>query len=131
MAVIDDLPGGEWGRREFHAVDTGVEPALQELDQIVAGIPAPPHRLLVQLAELAFADIGVVALQLLLRHQLGAVIRRLLAPLAVLAGSIFAAIERALRPPPQIDTEPAVDLVLRFLALAHMRLIRFRLLLSR
>src|ERR1051325_11885284 len=131
MAVIDDLPRGERRRGELHAVDAGIEPALQQFDQVLAGVAAAPDRLLIQFAELAFAEIGVVALQLLFRHQLGAVIGRLLAPLAVLARPVFAAIERALRPPPQIDAETAVDLVLRFLALAHPSLIRFSLLLSR
>ena len=66
MAVIDELARGERGRRQLHAVDHRVEPALQQLDQVLAGIAAPPHRLLVEPAELALADIGVIALQLLL-----------------------------------------------------------------
>src|SRR5919206_770378 len=77
-------------------------------------------------AETALADIGVIALQLLLGGKLGAVIRRLLAPLAVLAGAVFAPVQRALGAAPQIDAETAVDLVLRFLALAHVSRIRFR-----
>ena len=130
MPVIDQLAGGERGRHQLHAIDDRVEPALQELDQVVAGVAAPAHRLLIEPAELALAEIGVIALQLLLGGELGPEIGRLLAPLAVLAGAVFAAVERALRPAPQIDAETAIDLVFRFLALAH-RWIRFRLLLSR
>src|SRR5205823_14274427 len=116
--------------RQFHAIDAGIETPLQQPDQIFAGIAAPPHRLFIEAAELPLADIRVVALQLLLGGELGPVIRRLLAPLAVLARAVFAAVERAFRPAPEIDAETAVDLVLRFLALAHFSPTRFRLLLS-
>src|SRR5439155_19753728 len=126
VTVVDDLSRGEWGRRELHAIDRGVEPALQELDQIVAGVAAASHRLFIEPPELALAVIGVVALELLLGWPLGAVVGRLLAPLAVLARAILAAVEGAFRAAPQIDAETAVDLVLRFLALAHISRIRFR-----
>src|SRR5579884_3539794 len=85
VAVVDELARRERGRHQLHAVDDGVETPLQQLDEVLAGVAAPPHRLLVETAELALADIGVIALQLLLGRQLGPVIRRLLAPLAVLA----------------------------------------------
>src|SRR5579872_5522372 len=124
MAMIDQLAGGERRRRQFHPVDGRVEPALQEADQVLAGIALAAHRLLVEAAELAFADIGVITFELLLGRKLGAVIRRFFAPLAVLPGTIFAAIERAFRTAPQIDAETPIDLVLRFLALAHS--VRFR-----
>src|SRR4029077_16320179 len=102
----------ERGRRQLHAVDRRIEPALQQLDQVFAGIAAPPHRLFVKLAELPLADIGVVAFELLLGGQLGSAIRRFLAPLSMLAGAVFAAVEGAFRAAPQIDAETAVDLVL-------------------
>src|SRR5439155_1071980 len=130
MPVIDDLARRERGRRQLHAIDRGVEPPLQQLHQILAGIAAPPHRLLIEPTELALADIGIIALELLLGRQLGPVIGRFLAPLPVLARAVFAPVERTFRTAPQIDAETAVDLVLRFLALAHIRRIRFSLLLS-
>src|SRR5262249_4219364 len=94
--------------------------AFQELDQVLAGIAAAARRLFIEPAELALAEIGVVALQLLLRHQLRPEIGRLLAALPVLARTIVAAIERALRPAPEIDVEAAVDLVLGTFSLAHL-----------
>src|SRR6185437_12296317 len=103
---------------------------LQQFDQILAGIAAPPHRLFIEPAELALADIGIVALQLLLGGELGSIIRRLLAPLAVLAGAVFPTVEGALRTAPQIDAEASVDLVFRLGALAHRFRFRFRFLLS-
>src|SRR5690606_15033841 len=74
---------------------------------------------LVVLAELALADRAVVALQLLLRHELGAEVGRLLAALAVLARAVSALVQRRLGAAPEIDAETAVDLVLRILALRH------------
>src|SRR6185312_3618054 len=120
MAVIDELARGEGGRREFHPVDDGVEPALEQLDQILAGVALAARSLLVEAAELALADIAVVALELLLRQQLRAEIARLLAPLAVLAGTVITvAVERALGAAPEIGAEPPVYLVLRPFSLAH------------
>ena len=45
-------------------------------------------------------------------HELHAIVGRLLAPLAVLPRSIIALVERAFGPPPEIDAEAAIDLVL-------------------
>src|SRR4029077_17459336 len=69
--------------------------------------------------QLAFADRTVVALEALFRHQLQAVVGRLLAALAVLAGTVLALVDRALGTAPQVHPEAAVDLVLRIRALAH------------
>ena len=112
MAMADDLARGERRRREFQTIDGGIEPAFQQIDQIFRGVAAAAHGLVIQLVELAFADIAVIALQLLLGHQLRAVIGRLLAALAVLARAIFAAIDRALGLAPEIDAEAAVDFML-------------------
>jgi hypothetical protein len=114
VAVIDELARGERGRREFEAIDDAIEPALQQRHQVVAGVALPAPRLLVDAAELALADIAVIALELLLRHELRAEVGRLLAALPVLAGTVVAvAIERALAAAPEIDAEAAVDLVFR------------------
>ncbi len=116
--MIDQLTRGEWCGHQLHAVDHRIEAALEQLDQIVAGIAAPPVRFFIKSAELALADIGVIALELLLGGELRSEVGRLLAALAVLAGAVFAAVERALRPAPQIHREAAIDLVFRFLTLA-------------
>ena len=90
VAVVDQLARGERGDGEFHAVADRVEPALQQFDQLLRGVAAAADGFLVVLAELLLADVAVVALQLLLGHQLGAVVGGLLAALAVLAGAVFA-----------------------------------------
>ena len=82
-----------------------------------------PQRFLVEAAELALADVAVVALELLLGHELHAVVRRLLAALAVLAGTVVpVAIEGALLAAPEIDAKASVDLVFRSVASAHSSL---------
>ncbi len=124
--MVDQLTGGERRRHEFHAIDHRVEPAFEQLDQVVASVAAAAHRFIVKPAKLALADIGVIALQLLFRGKLSSKVGRLFAPLAVLARTVFAAVERALRPTPQIHLEAAVDLVFRFLSLAaHTLEVRF------
>ena len=66
MTVIDDLARGENGRREFHAIDDGIQAAFQQLDQNFAVVALAAHSFLVIAAELTFADIAVIAAQLLL-----------------------------------------------------------------
>src|SRR3546814_1517528 len=64
-----------------------------------------------------------MALRLLLGAELDAEIRHLaLAALTVLAGAIFAAVDRALRAAPDVFTHPAVEFILGALALRHCRL---------
>src|SRR5262245_23686884 len=121
MAVIDQLACREDGRRELGAIDDGVEPALEQADQMLAGVTLAPPRLLIDAAELALTDIAVVALEALLGEQLQTVFRGLLAPLTMLAGAVFALVDRALGAAPEIDVEAAIDLVLRLLSLGHAR----------
>src|SRR5439155_5812056 len=101
------------------------EPALEQADQVLAGVALAPRRFLIDAAELALADIAVVALEPLLGHQLLAIVGWLLAPLAMLARAVIALVDRALRPAPQIDAQPAVDLVLGFQALGHLQFPRW------
>jgi hypothetical protein len=122
MAVVDELAGGEHRHGELGAIDHGVEATFEQPDQVGAGVAAAARRLFVQAAELALADVAVIALEALLRPELQAVIGGLAAAsLAVLAGSVIALGDRALRPAPQVHAEPAVDLVLRFQSLRHVR----------
>ena len=119
VTVTDELAGRENGRHEFHAVDDGVEAAFQQLDHVLRRVALAARGFVVIAAELALTDIAVIALQLLLGHQLRAVVGRLLAALTVLAGAIFATIDRALCTAPQIDAKTAVDLMLRIQTLAQ------------
>src|SRR5439155_24346767 len=98
MAMADELTGGEHGRHELGTVDDDVEPALEQADQVLAGVALAPRRFLIDAAELALADVAVVALEPLLGHQLLAIVGRLLAPLAMLARAVIALVDRALRP---------------------------------
>ena len=66
MAVTDELARGEHGGHELGAIDDGVEPALQQTDQMLGGGAFEAPCLLVDSPELALANIGIVALQLLL-----------------------------------------------------------------
>src|SRR5690606_13570395 len=112
MAVIDELARGEHRRDEFHAIDDRVQAPLEQLDQPLAGIAPAPRGLDVIFVELALGDVAVIALELLFGGELDAEVGRLSAALAVLPGTVFALVDRALRPAPEIDPEAAVDLVL-------------------
>src|SRR3546814_13852841 len=45
MAMADELARGEHGGDHLHAIDHGVEPALQQADQVLRGIAAATVRL--------------------------------------------------------------------------------------
>src|SRR5262249_39233064 len=120
MAVAHELAGGEYRGHELGAGHDGVEPALQQADQVLGCRTFEAPRLLVNAPELALQDVSVVALELLLGAQLLPIVRRLgRAPLTVLAGARLALVERALRPAPQLLAQAAVDLVLGANALRH------------
>src|SRR5690606_5464173 len=70
--------------------------------------------------ELTLGNVGVVALELLLGAQLHAEVGHLaLAALAVLAGAVFALVDRALGTTPDIFAHTAVDFILGFCTLCH------------
>ena len=93
VAVVHELARGEDGGHELGAVDHRVEPPLQERDQVLAGVAAHALGLGEDAAELLLGQIAVVALELLLGAKLEAEVRHLaLAPLAVLAGAVLAAV---------------------------------------
>ena len=120
MAVIDKLPRREGGHGQLHAIDNGIQAPFQQFHQVFGSVALPAHRFLIILPELLFADIRVIALQLLLRHQLHAEIGRLLlAALAMLTGAIFALRDRRFRPAPKVHAKAAIDLVFAFSALRH------------
>ena len=125
VAVVDELARGEHGGDELGAVDHGVETALQQADQVFTGVALHPAGLDIDAVELALADVGVITFKLLLGAQLHAEVGELsLAALAVLAGAVFPAVDRALRAAPDILAHPAIDLVFRLTALCHRVLFR-------
>ena len=70
--------------------------------------------------ELLLGDVAVIALELLLGLELDAEVRNLaLAALAVLAGAIFALVDRGLRAAPDVLAHAAIELVLGAGALRH------------
>src|SRR5262249_42050099 len=107
-------------RRELRAIDDHVEPALKKSDQVLRGVALHRGRLGVVPLELLLGDVAVIALELLLGAQLDAEVRQLaLAALAVLAGAIFAAVDRALGTSEDILSHAAVELVFGAGALRH------------
>ena len=52
VAVVDELARREHGRRQLHAIDHGVEPALEQADQVGAGIPLHADGFVIDAAEL-------------------------------------------------------------------------------
>src|SRR5438876_12326087 len=79
----------------------------------------------VDAVELALGNIAVIAPQLLLGAKLHAVVGKLaFAALAVLAGTILAAVDGALGAAPNVLPHMAVDIVLRLVALGSRVLMR-------
>ena len=121
MAVVHELARGEHGGDELGAVDHRVEAAFQQADQHLAGVAAHPHRVGIDAAELLLGQVAVMALQLLLGAKLDAEVGHLAAAaLAVLAGAVFAAVDRTFRTAPDVLAHAAVDLVLGGSALGHL-----------
>src|SRR5581483_8864822 len=120
VAVVDELARGKHGGNELGSENHGVETALEKTDQVFTGVALHPAGFNIDAVELALADVGVIALQFLLGAQLHAEVRELaLAALAVLAGTVFAAVHGALRAAPDVLAHTAIDLVLRLTALSH------------
>src|SRR5262245_19073222 len=132
VAVVDELARREHRGDELGTIDHGIEPAFEQPDHVRAGIALHADRLGVDAAELSLGDVAVIAAQLLLGAQLHAVVGELaLAALAVLAGSVFPAVDGALGAAPHVLAHAAVDLVLRLVALGHRVLMLRCLVLSR
>ena len=120
VAVADQLAGRPDGRRELGTVDDHVETTLEETDEVLrrvalhaAGFDEGP-------LELLLGDVAVIALELLLGAKLQAEVGHLaLAALAVLAGAIFAAVDRALGTSEDVLAHAAVELILGAAALRH------------
>ena len=124
MAVVDELARGKNRRHEIGAIDDRVEAAFEKPDQMLRGVAATPDSLVVDVLELPLRDVAVVALELLLGAQLNAEIGELLlAPLAVLAGAVFAVVNGALRPAPDVLTVTTVDLVFGLYALGQPKVL--------
>ena len=118
--MADHLARGPDRRREFGAIDDHVEAALEQSDEVLRRIALHPAGSLEGLLELLFCDVAVIALELLLGAQLDAKVRDLrLAALAVLAGAIFAPVDRALGTSEDVFTHAAVEFILGAGTLAH------------
>ena len=70
VAVVHELAGGEDGRHELRTVDDRVEAALQQPDQVLAGVALDPARLGEDALELLLGQVAVIAFQLLLGAKL-------------------------------------------------------------
>jgi hypothetical protein len=119
--VADQLARGPDRRRELGAIDDHVETALEKPDEVLRRVALHPAGIDVVLLELLFGDVAVIALELLLGAELDAVVAELaLAALAVLAGAVFAAVDRALGPSEDVLAHAAVELVFGAGALRHV-----------
>ena len=88
MTVIDELTSGKNGGHEFGAVNHRIKTALQQADQVLAGITPEPLCLGKNPAELLFGQVAIIPLELLLGTQLNAEIAQLaLAALTMLAAA--------------------------------------------
>ena len=120
VAVADELARGPDRRRELGAIDDHVEPALEQADEVLRSVALHVAGVEVVLLELLLGDVAVIALELLLGAQLDAEVADLaLAALAVLAGAIFAAVDRALGPSEDVLAHAAVELIFGAGALRH------------
>src|SRR5690242_18169783 len=72
VAVIDELARGEHGGNELGAEHRRIETALEQADQVLAGVALQAAGLDIDAVELALADVGVITLQLLLGAELHA-----------------------------------------------------------
>src|SRR6478672_4727915 len=123
VAVADELTRGPDGRREFGAIDQGVQTGLQQADQVLRAVALAARSFFVRRGELLLGDVAIVALQLLLGLQLQAEVRDFrLAALAVLAGAVRAFVDGGLGATPQVFTHDPVEFVLGAMALGHMSL---------
>src|SRR4030095_9293492 len=96
VAVPDRLPGRVPRRGEAGPVDDVVDPRLEDLHQLVAGLAGPPVGLVVVAAELLLehpVDAGALLLLPLLQEVLGV----LGAPPPVLTRRVRPDLDRALR----------------------------------
>src|SRR5262245_38174916 len=97
VAVADELPSGEHGGHQLGPIDHGIEPRLEQPDNMGAEIAFHAYGFVIDAVELPLGNIAVIAPQLLLGAQLHAVVGKLaFAALAVLPGAIFAAVDGAL-----------------------------------
>ena len=114
MAVVHELACSKDGRHELGPVHNRVQTALEQLDQVFAGVAFAADGFGVVLAELLLGDVAVVALKLLFGLELQTEVGIfLLATLTMLAGTVGTLVDRGLGATPQVDAQAAVNLVLR------------------
>ena len=120
MAVIDELTGSKNSRNELGAIDNRIQARLEKTNQVFRRITLAAGSFGKDCAELLFAQVAIVTLQLLLGTELHAEIGELaLAALTMLARTIFTTIDRGLRTTPDVFTHTAIKFIFRRCALAH------------
>ena len=120
MAVVHELACGKNGCDELCAVDNRGQAALEQADQVFTSIAFNTLGLTVDAAELLFGQVAVVAFELLLGAQLDTEIRDFtLAALTVLAGAIFATVDRGFWAAPNVFAHTAIEFVLGRRAFGH------------
>jgi hypothetical protein len=121
MAVADKLACGKNGRHEFGPVNDGIKTLLKKADQIFRRIALQACGFGIDSAKLTLGDIAVISFEFLFGAELDTIIRWLsAAALPMLSRSIFALIDGAFRPAPNIFAMPAVDLIFGANALGHV-----------
>src|SRR5262245_22849856 len=121
MPVAYELPGSEHGGQQFSAIGDRIEPAPKKADEVSRAVARHPAGLGIDAVKLPLGNIGIVALELLLCPKLDTEIGELaLAPLAMLAGAVFALVDRALGAAPDVLPHTAVDLVLGGCTFCHV-----------
>lgn len=113
VAVVDELTRSENGRNEFHTINDGVQTRFQQTDQVFGRVAAAADSFGVVFAHLFFGNVAVVGFQFLFSQQLRAVVGRFAFVLTVLTRTVFAAVNRAFRATPQIQSQAAVDFEFR------------------
>src|SRR5262249_30176549 len=127
MPMVDELARGEHRGHEFRSIDHRVQTALQEADQVFAGVALQSACLDIDAVELALGNVGVVALELLFGAELHAEVGELsFSALAMLTRAVFPAVHGALGAAPDVLAHAAIDLVFRLTALSHRVLLRFQ-----
>ena len=109
MTMIDKLACGKNSWREFHTVNQCVKAAFQNTNQVLTCITTTANSFLIVFLELLLANVTVIALELLFRHELHTEIRRLAAALAMLTRSVFAGIDRRFSTSPEVYSETAIN----------------------
>jgi len=117
VPVIDELAGSKDRRHELGAINERLKARFKQADQVFCSVALHPARLNVHARKLLLSNVAVIALELLLRHELHTKVRDLAAAvLAVLPWLVVTLVDGRLGATPDVFTDATVDLVLRAVA---------------